>query len=216
MSKLLRAPSHVGSWLWYVDTPEIPSLISSLSIISKMTCVLEKHELLVSDVIEVCWNEYGKGKVGIWTRVAPGFPFTDPRYPEFVQQSRPSGFPDAYPAHIETVSVGTWIGTAGRMHQELQLVNLTVSPDPHEIQVEISVHHDIWSWYSFSGHPHPEIYDQNAPRLATALQEVESLLQTETENGESTYFGVSEGFWIKYPDPEDLVNGLAMDSTDRL
>jgi len=47
MSKLLREPSHVGSWLWYIDTPEMPSLISSLSIISKMTCVLGKHELLV-------------------------------------------------------------------------------------------------------------------------------------------------------------------------
>ena len=78
------------------------------------------------------------------------------------------------------------------------------------------MHHDIWAWYDFSGRPHPEIYDQNAPRLAAALEDVETALQVETENGEGTYFGRAEGFWIKRPDSEDLVDGLAMNSTDRL
>ncbi|MFD3686447.1 hypothetical protein ACFWTE_16670 [Nocardiopsis sp. NPDC058631] len=216
MSNLLRAPSEVGSWLWYVEAPENPDISDSLVVVARVASVLEKHDLLKSDVIEICWSEYGKGKIGIWTKAAPGIPFADPRYATFVQQGRPSGFPKAHAAHIETVSTGAWIDASGKRHQELQLVNLMVSPDPNEIQVEISVHHDIWSWYNFSGHPHPEIYDQNAPRLAAALEEVETMLEAETENGEGTYFGTSEGFWIKRPDPEDLVDGLAMDATDRL
>jgi predicted DNA-binding transcriptional regulator len=202
--------------LWYLEAPKELGIGDSILVLGRVAGVLEKHGLLKSDVIEVCWSEYGKGKIGIWTRVAPGVPFTDPRYTILVQQSRPSGFPGAHAAHIDTVSTGTWIDASGSRHQERQLVNLTVSPEPGEIQVEVSVHHDIWSWYDFSGNPHPEIYDQNAPRLAAALEEIEKTLQTETENGEGTYFGVSEGFWIKRPDPEDLVDGLAMDSTDRL
>ncbi|MEU1899314.1 hypothetical protein ABZ512_13105 [Nocardiopsis dassonvillei] len=216
MSKLLRAPSEVGSWLWYIEAPEKPDISDSLTVVAKLAGVLGKHELLKSDIMEVCWSQYGKGKIGIWTRISPGVAFADSRYADFVQQSRPSGFPDAYAAHIETVSTGIWIDADGRRHRERQLVSLVVSPEPGEIQVEISVHHDIWSWYDFAGHPHPEIYDQNAPRLAAALENVEKVLQVETENGEGTYFGVSEGFWIKRPDAEDLVDGLAMDSTDRL
>ncbi|WP_150241607.1 hypothetical protein [Nocardiopsis quinghaiensis] len=212
MSTLLRAPSEVGSWLWYVEAFKKPNIV----VVARVASVLEKHELLKLHAIEICWNEYGKGKIGIWTKVAPGIPFTDPLYAKFVHQSRPSGFPNAHVAHIDTVSTGIWIDASGRRRQEHQLVNLTVSPDPDEIQVQISVHHDIWSWYDFSGHSHPEVYGQNAPRLAAALEEVEKELQAETENGESTYFGVSEGFWIKRPDPEDLVDGLAMNSTDRL
>ncbi|MEV2275831.1 hypothetical protein AB0I72_09610 [Nocardiopsis sp. NPDC049922] len=216
MSTLLRAPSEVGSWLWYVEGPEKPDIGDSLDVLARVAGVLEKHGLFRSDVLEVCWNEYGRGKIGVWTRLAPGVPYTDPRYAAFVRQSRPSGFPQAHAAHLDTVSTGTWIDARGGRRQELQLVNLTVSPEPGEIEVEVSVHHDIWSWYDFSGHPHPEVHDRNAPRLAAALEEVETALQTGTENGESTYFGVSEGFWIKRPDPEDLVDGLAMDATDRL
>jgi hypothetical protein len=216
MSTLLRAPSEVGSWLWYVEASENAEVSDSLAIIAKVASVLKKHGLLKLDVIEVCWNEHGKGKIGIWTRVSTNVPFDYLTYDKFVQQSRPSGFPNAYAAHIDAVGTGTWIDSNGRRRQEVQLVNLMVSPDPDEIQVEISVHHDIWSRYDFSGYPHPDVYSQNAPRLAAALEEVEKTIQVETENGEGTYFGVSEGFWIKPPDPEDLVDGLAMNSTDRL
>lgn len=216
MSTLLRAPSEVGSWLWYVETSRNAEISDSLVIIAKVASVLKKHELLNINLVEVCWSEYGKGKIGIRTRVSANVPFDSSAYENFVQQSRPSGFPSAYAAHIDAVGAGTWIDSNGRRRREVQLVNLMVSPDPDEIQVEISVHHDIWSRYDFSGYPHPDVHGQNAPRLAAALEEVEKTLQVETENGEGTYFGVSEGFWIKPPDPEDLVDGLAMNATDRL
>jgi hypothetical protein len=212
----MRSPDEVGSWIWYLEASESPGIGDCLEVLARVVAVLENHGLLKSNVIETCWNQQGKGKIGIWTKSSLSTPFSDPSSAEFVQQSQPSGFPDSYADFIETVSLGTWIDANGRRRQELQLINLAVDPDPGEIQVEIRVHHDIWSWYDFSGHPHPEIYEQNAPRLAAALEEVEKTLGVETENGESTYFGVSEGFWIKRPDEEDLVDGLAMDATDRL
>lgn len=143
MTALMRSPDEVGSWIWCLEAPENPYIGDFLEVLSSAAGVLENHDLLRSNVVETCWNQYGRGKIGIWTKSSLSAPFSDPSSAAFVQQSQPSGFPDSYADFIETVSLGTWIDAHGRRRQELQLINLATAPDPGEIQVEIRVHHDI-------------------------------------------------------------------------
>ncbi|MEU2564292.1 hypothetical protein ABZ626_33925 [Streptomyces longispororuber] len=75
----------------------------------------------------------------------------------------------------------------------------------------VSVHHDIWCWFDFSGRPHPEVQSMNAPRLTQPLREVCTTLGMEAEAGEPTYFGHAVDFGISTPDADD--NGLGPDLT---
>lgn len=80
------------------------------------------------------------------------------------------------------------------------------------MSAKISVHHDIWKWFDFTGRPHPEVYNRNAPRLAEALRELNSVLGVELEPGEPTYYGTPAESGIVTPDPDE--NGMGLDVTD--
>ena len=71
--------------------------------------------------------------------------------------------------------------------------------------------HDIWGCCDFRGTQHPKVQKRNAPRLAAALQELESLLGTAAQQGDPTYFGQAEGYGIETP---DLIDGRRPDLTD--
>ncbi|WDV51304.1 hypothetical protein PV963_13420 [Streptomyces coeruleorubidus] len=214
MSTLMRAPRECGSWFWDLDEVAAPGLASALVVASKMTELLRRHELLTPHRLEYDWYVLDSGGVGITTSLALTVPLEDPRLPERVLSSRPAGYPDAEVDDVHVVGAGAWIDAEGKPHLEPRLVDLSVSPAPVGLSAEISVHHDIWGWFDFSGRPHPDVHQHNAPRLAAALQEINSMLGVKGEPGEVTYFGFATELGIGTPDALD--DGSGPDVTDKL
>ena len=73
------------------------------------------------------------------------------------------------------------------------------------VDIELTIHHDIWFPHAFDGYPHPEVYGLNASRLTAALQQIESGLGQETEPGDGTFFGQPTQHGIFSPQ-RDLTN----------
>ncbi|MFH9014095.1 hypothetical protein ACH4C6_22275 [Streptomyces sp. NPDC017943] len=92
-------------------------------------------------------------------------------------------------------------------------MRVLVSPEHLGLSAEISVFHDVWGPFDFRGDPHPAVYQQNAPRLAAALRDLEALLGVPPEPGESTGFGKAVGYGVDEP---IVLDGRGPDLTDRL
>ncbi|MEV4433432.1 hypothetical protein [Streptomyces sp. NPDC049585] len=214
MSRLIRAPRECGSWWWEFDDVAIPGLEATLATAARMVEVLENHGLLKAQKLEYGWYVEGVGGIGLTTTLPLTVPLGDPALAERIRQSRPVGFPEAQVADIRVLGVGTWIDAQGRERREQGLVDLEMTPDPDSIAAELTVHHDIWKLFDFSGRPHPELQQRNAPRLAAALQELDAVLGEAATPGEATYFGVAEGYGIATPDLSS--DGLGPDLTDKL
>lgn len=215
MSMLMRAPQPCGSWFWDLSEVEEPGLVSALKIAARMVDVLRGYDLLDPVMLEYRWYVLGAGSTGVTSGLLiPTTPLNDPKLPEKVLASRPNGFPDAEVGDLEVIGSGLWITSEGGSRKESRLIDLSVSPDPFGPSAEVAVHHDIWCWFDFSGRPHPEVYNQNAPRLAKALEDLTSVLGVAPEAGEPTYFGHAHGYGISTPDSCD--DGLGPDLTDKL
>ena len=214
MPRLMRAPRECGSWSWDLDEVARPGLESALETAARMSEVLRGLELLSPTSLQYGWYVLDKGATGITTSVTLSTPLGDPKLAQRLLGSRPSAYPTAEIDDVHLIGSGTWIDAKGERHKEPQLVDLSVSPAPIGLSVELSVHHDIWSWFDFSGRPHPEVHRQNAPRLANALNELSSLLGVAPELGEPTYFGAATLDGVASPDAYD--DGLGPDLTNRL
>ncbi|WP_406450181.1 hypothetical protein OG782_12190 [Streptomyces sp. NBC_00876] len=214
MSKLIRAPRECGSWFWDLYDIAPAGLESALSTAAQMTEVLDRLDLLTPVKLEYRWHVLGIGTTGITTSLEVTEPLSSPSLPGRVLGSRPTAFPASEIGHIHIRGTGTWIDAAGKSQEEMNLINLTVSPAPVGLSAELSVHHDIWGKYDFSGHPHPALHQYNAPRLTAALQGLSSLFDMAPELGEPTYFGTATLDGLATPDAYD--DGLGPDLTSWL
>lgn len=214
MTTLMRAPRECGSWYWDLYDTAAPGLESALSVAARMCDVLARLELLAPIELKYSWYVLDVGPTGVTSTLELTKPLGDPSIPGRVRGSRPSAHPSADIADIEVIGPGTWIDAAGQPRKEPQLVDLSLSTAPTGLSAELSVHHDIWGWYDFAGRPHPEVHNRNAPRLASALRELGSLLGTPPEPGESTYFGTATSEGLATPDAYE--DGLGPDLTSRL
>ncbi|MCC3653171.1 MULTISPECIES: hypothetical protein [Streptomyces] len=176
-----------------------------------MTKALNDLGLLSPIMLEYGWFVRGCGSVGVINRLILGSPIDDPSVPGRVLGSRPSAFPDAQLNHFDVIGSGTWFDATGKSRRD-QLVELTVWIYKAGMSARISVHHDIWKWFDFTGRPHPEVYNRNAPRLAEALRKLNAVLGVELETGETTYYGTPMESGIVTPDPDE--NGMGLDVTD--
>lgn len=214
MSTLMRSPRECGSWFWDLEEVAEPGLNAALAAAAQMCDVLSRLDLLVPARIEYKWFVPHVGATGISSSVTLSTPLGDPRLAERVIGSRPSAFPDAEISDVHVIGSGTWVDASGKNRREPRLIDVSVSPSPLSLSAEMSVHHDIWAWYDFAGQPHPEVYRRNAPRLTTALQELNTALGVDPEPGEPTYFGAATAEGIATPDADD--DGLGPDLTARL
>jgi hypothetical protein len=189
-------------------------LESALSTAAVMAEVLRRWELLTPHSLEYGWYVLDTGGIGVTTSLALTVPLGDKRLPERVLNTRPSGFPNAEVDDLRVIGTGNWIDASGVGHREPRLIELSVSPAPVGLSAEVLVHHDVWAWFDFAGRPHPEIHQHNAPRLAGALEELNSVLGVRAEPGEATYFGSSTDLGIATADALD--DGTGPDVTDRL
>jgi hypothetical protein len=207
MSTLMRTPRECGSWFWDLDEFAPPGLESALTTAARMAEVLGKHDLLTSHQLEYRWYVLDSGGINITTSLALTVPLSDAGLPERVRGSRPVGFPDAEVDDLHVVGPGQWIDGAGAAHAEPRLLELSVSPAPVGLSAEIAVHHDVWGYFDFTGRPHPDVHQRNAPRLAAALQDLNALLGVAGEPGEPTYFGFATDLGIGTPDALDDGSG---------
>lgn len=214
MSTLMRAPRECGSWFWDLDDYAAPGLESALTTAARMSEVLVRLDLLTPAKLEYGWYVLDVGSTGITSTLELATPLGDPGLPERLLGSRPAAFPDAKVDDVYVVGAGTWIDEAGKARQEPRLIDLSVSPAPTGLSADLSVHHDIWGWYDFSGRPHPDVYRHNAPRLAAALKELTELLGVFPEPGEPTYFGTATAEGLATP--EAYEDGMGPDLTSRL
>ncbi|MFF3393014.1 hypothetical protein ACFYW1_19060 [Streptomyces sp. NPDC002669] len=214
MSTLMRAPRHCGSWFWDLDEVMTPGLDSALSVAMRMIDALKVFDLFSPVALEYKWYVLDSGPTGVESRLTIADPPGGLNLSERVSGSRPAAFPSAEPGTLHLVGSGAWSDAEGNLRREARLIDISVTPDPTNLIAELSVHHDIWSWFDFSGRPHPEVYNRNAPRLAEALREITSVLGVEPEPGEPTYFGHAVGYGVSTGDPDE--NGLGLDVTDHL
>ncbi|MEU2022612.1 hypothetical protein ABZ565_10640 [Streptomyces sp. NPDC016469] len=220
MSTLKRAPKHVGAWYWDLEeiTPdgaERDVIAATLTAAERCAEILRAHALLEATSVEQAWYAPGSGPTGLTSKLSvPVTPLGDPEVTERVLGSRPSGFPDAFIGNMYIRGPGTWFDAEGNARREPELVTIWLTPDSAGISVEVSVHHDIWCWFDFSGRPHPQVHRRNAPRLAGALQEITSHFGVKPETGEPTYFGHAVGYGISTDDADE--NGMGLDVTDKL
>ncbi|MGX2995044.1 hypothetical protein JNUCC64_12215 [Streptomyces sp. JNUCC 64] len=215
MSLLMRAPEEVASWEWDLEGVSAVGLLPALETAARMAVVLAECDLLEPSALEWDWFVPEKGSIGVWTRLAlPSGALDAVGLAQSVSQCRPSGFATAEAVDILVAGYGNWFDEEGRAHRERGLVELLVMPDELGPSAQLAVHHDIWSEYDFRGRPHPEVHRRNAPRLAAALSALDDLLGVSCDPGPPTYFGSAEGHGVAGPDL--LIDGLALDRTDRL
>ncbi|WP_432015080.1 hypothetical protein [Streptomyces cucumeris] len=214
MTTLLRAPRQCASWYWDLDEIVPPGMESALKVASHAVTVLKQFDLLTPVSLEYNWYVLYSGFTGVRSSLYGFTSLDDPALPKKLLASRPSGFPKAQISEVSVVGSGTWFDGAGEARVEPQVVDLSVTTDPFGPSVTVSVHHDIWSWFDFSGRPHPEVHSRNAPRLADALRALESALGMEAETGEATYFGSAVGYSVSTPDADD--DGMGPNLTRKL
>ncbi|MEV3873271.1 hypothetical protein [Streptomyces sp. NPDC049906] len=215
MSFLMRAPEDVASWDWDLEGVVPAGLRPSLETAAQMANVLADYDLLEARYLEWDWFVPEKGSVGVWTRLSLQSEKMDASdLVQRIAQCRPSGFVTAKVSDILITGYGTWFDGEGRPHRERGLVELLVTPEELGPSAQLAVHHDIWGEYDFRGRPHPEVHRRNAPRLTAALGALDNLLGVSCEPGPPTYFGSAEGHGVAGPDL--LIDGLALDVTDRL
>ncbi|WP_435242954.1 hypothetical protein [Streptomyces cucumeris] len=214
MTTLLRAPKKCASWFWDLDEVIAPGIESALRVASDAATVLKQFDLLTLIGLRYDWDVLGSGFTGVTSTLYGLTSLDDPALPGKLLASRPSGFPKAEINELSVVGSGTWFNGDGKARIEPQIVDLSVTTDPYGPFVRVSVHHDIWSWFDFSGRPHPEVHSRNAPRLADALRALESALGMEAETGEPTYFGSAVGFGVSTPDADE--NGMGPNLSDKL
>ncbi|MFC9752604.1 hypothetical protein [Streptomyces sp. NPDC056921] len=214
MSTLKRAPRECGSWHWDLCDTTAPGLESALSVAAQMCNVLTRLELLTPVELKYSWYVLGVGPTGVTSTLELTKPLEDPSVVGRVRGSRPSAHPAADIADIDVIGPGTWIDVAGQPREEPQLIGLSLSTAPTGLSAELSVHHDIWGWFDFTGRPHPEVYRHNAPRLTAALEELATLLDAPPEPGEPTYFGAATSEGLATPNAYE--DGLGPNLTSRL
>ncbi|MEU3724745.1 hypothetical protein [Streptomyces sp. NPDC031705] len=212
MSVLMRAPRESGSWLWDLDDVTEPGLEPALETAARISAVLSSHGLLTPQGLEWSWFEVGRGGLGIDSGLSLlGRSLGDPGLAEDIRGCRPVGRPRAEMTGFTVVGPGTWYDAAGAARKESRLVELLVSPDSIGPFAMLSVHHDVWATCDFRGTPHPGVHARNAPRLAEALRELNTLLGVEAEPGEPTYFGRATAHGLK---DAELLDGRGPDLTD--
>ncbi|MGW2934402.1 hypothetical protein ACWGQ5_08475 [Streptomyces sp. NPDC055722] len=213
MSILMRAPRECASWFWDLEDYAEPGLRSALMTAARMSAVLQKYDLLEPSVLEWGWFIPELGGKAATTSVPIMASVDHEQVAQRVDQMRPVGFPAAELGDLHVAGSGVWLDEYGVPHREYRVVELSVSPEPVGLSAEVSVYHDIWGPFDFRGAPHPEVHQQNAPRLAAALKELEELLGVIAEPGEPTYFGSAEGYGVRAP---ETVGGRGPDLTDQL
>ncbi|MFE6307463.1 hypothetical protein [Nocardiopsis sp. NPDC057823] len=211
----MRAPVPVASWSWTLEGPEgTDGLTAGAPAVLKVSDILQAHDLLYLQKIEVDWFEFGIGNTGFRSTILHCQDMTTEKLKEKTLESQPRSRPNSYPETLRIIGPGNWITPEGKKRGEPELLVASIDIATEDTQVEVSVYHDIWASNDFFGNPHHETYNANAPRLERALENIEKILGVEAEAGDPTYFGTSLRHGVE--SPRGGVSKSGLDVTDRL
>lgn len=216
MTLLLSSPEISASWSWELELEGNHYLDRVAETAILLSEVLGENNLMDLTHISVHWLRKGYGFIGTRSTISNsrGDKADAAGLVDRVLASQPVRHTDTEPRKLVLSGSGVWIDAEGEEHRDHGLIEATLFVTPDDIDVNLGVRHDIWSWYDFSGTPHPEIYHGNAPRLSAALKKIEERLETETVPDEPTYFASPELYGIKIDPPDQ--NGRGFNSTARL
>ncbi|WP_143831757.1 hypothetical protein [Nocardiopsis sp. CNR-923] len=207
---LPSARGVVASWEWLQETPDGRDPLLGVSIASRVSQVLGARKLLEVKRLEISWDQKGMGPIGVGSVISipPGEQLDADAMLARIADSQPKAYPNSRAYRIYMTGPGVWIDAQGDEKSEPRLVDFMVDVQIFGVAGVLGVIHDIWSWYDFSGNPHPLVYQNNAPRLAAAIRDVEDSLGVETEPGEATLYAEPERYGIKYYPPNEEGKGF--------
>ena len=210
MTLLPSARSVVASWEWLRETPNGRDLLLGASVAAKASQILGEHKLLDLKRVEIFWDHQGKGPIGVGSIITmpSGKKLVADDLMTQIAACQPKAYPDSRAYRIYMTGPGAWIDAQGKERWEPRIVDFMVDVQIFGVAGILSVIHDIWSWYDFSGNPQPLVYENNAPRLAAAIREIEDSLGVEAEPGESTFYAEPERYGIKYYPPDEEGKGF--------
>ncbi|MBB5933928.1 hypothetical protein [Streptomyces zagrosensis] len=214
MPLLERAPESCGAWIWELEEYAPAGLGNALLVAAEVASVLERRRLHKASALRFDWYAKEGGGTGFASQLSLRTPLSDRRLTQRIRDAQPVGVPEAEVGDITVLGSGEWLDEQGVPHSEVNLISLITSPDPTGLAIELAVCHDVWMQNDFRGRPHPELYQRNAPRLAAALEELDTVLGVTAFPGEPTYFGIAEGHGIAMPDLDK--DGFGPDLTDKL
>ncbi|MFY7067678.1 hypothetical protein ACOQFV_17635 [Nocardiopsis changdeensis] len=210
MALLRSARGVVASWEWLQETPDGRDLTLGVSTAVKAARVLGAKKLMEARRIEISWDQKGKGPIGLGSTISipPGERLEADELAARIADSQPRAHPESRAYRIYMTGPGAWIDEQGNEKWEPRLVDFSVDVQIFGVTGVLGVIHDIWSWYDFSGDPHPLIHQNNAPRLAAAIKEIEDSIGVEVEPGEPTFYAEPERYGIKYYPPNEEGQGF--------
>lgn len=214
--KTLQRKVEYASWSWTsVIEPDHGEMANMMKVAGQVTRALMEERILTPSQIDVRWKTTKEmKKLGVFTTQAR---VTRPNSIESLGSVLQQGCPQAYanaPIKMITISgSGYWATEEGEETGAWGLATVNLSPFEDTVWAELVVHDDIWSTHDFAGHPQPNIYHYNAPRLERVIREIERITDDETSPGDPTDFATPDRYGIEDPITE---NGFAQDTTQWL
>lgn len=188
MMQVRRSAREVGSWGWSIPFTRQPKLMDMLAGAKAAIDALRSARMLHQGELRVFWQEKGVRLGEIISLPIPNRnPLTD--LIRSVEDSTPSGYTNPFINYIKVEGSGSMKLPGGSSSILKGLAEVNIFDFPDSVDIELTIHHDIWFPHGFDGYPHPQIHDLNSPRLTTVLQQIESELGEKTEPGDGTFFG---------------------------
>ncbi|MDA0564720.1 hypothetical protein LG943_10325 [Streptomonospora sp. S1-112] len=200
--------SPIATWTWLLNHDlDADGLEVGAPVGLTAVEVLREHRLLRVEYIDVSWHRDGGGLLWFQTRIH-GPRLTDAgELAADVADMRPSGYPGARPARLDMRGTGFWVSASGTEREEPDIVSVSVDVSSPSVGLTVGVHHDVWSDLDFTGRPHPEVRQRNAPRLEQALRGLESALGSRldfNDPDEATAYAEPVGYGVELlTDPEE-------------
>lgn len=216
MTRLMSTSGHTAYWSWEIDSESDQNINIASELALSTSEILRSRNLMNLSEVRVRWHRAGQGYFGYKSliNVFEGETVDAQELTDRILASQPMKYPDAEPGLLGLSGPGVWIDSDGEERKDHGLIDISFFITPWDIDVTLGVRHDIWSWFDFSGIPHPEIYQKNAPRLTSVIKEMEELLGIETTPGEPTYFATPERYGIARTEANE--DGTGFDSTGLL
>lgn len=202
--QIRRSAREVGSWSWSVPSKDYPTIREQILTAQTPINVLKSERLLTPRQLQVFWRGRGRNQGGQeFINIPEGATLESLSRP--INDSAPTANIDPFISYIKVKGIGFVDLPNSRTETFDGLAEVNIFHFPDSVDIELTIHHDVWFPHAFDGYPHPQIYELNTPRLTAALKQIESGLGQETEPGDGTFFGQPTQHGIFSPE-RDLTN----------
>jgi hypothetical protein len=188
----LITTTPVARWTWGRDHEESDTVGLCLRDLLAAYAVLVAHHLVVdSPLVRVNVPKAGKPRDTLFDGEFIVDSVHRPeevssRLAQEVQANRRAGEIGSVDATVDCTGI---IGGAEQEIIQTELFLLGTHAYRDYVTTDLITFSDVWMLYDLKGRLQPSIYAVNQPRLATALQDLSVVLDSETDPEDPTYFG---------------------------